>query len=291
MPILPNTSPNPTSFPAPPRDVPLVDATGNITPIWYRYLLSLFLRTGGAAGGNIIDVQALATLAESNEDAPAVRDLLLAALPTVTSQEPPARDSLFLALPTSPDTTRVDQLLMMMLAINTDPEPSLISSGNGGGMSTDLIFSGSSTTIFGNPVFLSTSPTAISVGDTYSFNATMDGYTGSQDVAFYLINDGQTEGYTWVYQLDANLVLSVYDGSFHVLRNTGSGQFSAIPNYVTISGTFTIGASANYIAFESAGSLAPVGDSRVLFSTDIYFGIVAASASNIKKCFITKLSP
>ena len=94
------------------------------------------------------------------------------------------------------------------------------SAGGGGGVSTVLVFAGSSTTIFGDTVFLTTSSLAISAGDVYSFTATMNGYSGSQDIGFYLIDNAQTGGYKWVYQDDANLVLTAYDGSNHILRSS-----------------------------------------------------------------------
>ena len=41
---------------------------------------------------------------------------------------------------------------------------------------TDLVFAGSSTTIFGGAAFVTTTSLPVAVGDTYEFSATLDGY-------------------------------------------------------------------------------------------------------------------
>ena len=53
--------------------------TGVITPVWWRFLISLLARTGGPAGIPTADVQIIAALAGVEEDAPADLEGLLAA--------------------------------------------------------------------------------------------------------------------------------------------------------------------------------------------------------------------
>ena len=53
--------------------------TGVITPVWWRFLISLLARTGGPAGIPTADVQIIAALAGVEEDARADLDGLLAA--------------------------------------------------------------------------------------------------------------------------------------------------------------------------------------------------------------------
>lgn len=121
-----------STIPAPPVTVPFVELkkVGEnlsyiIAPVWYRFLLTLWLRSGGNNPTPVPDVEALATLAVATEDDPQLHaGLTQLALAVPTSQEPPPDLIDFtLASASSQECCKVD--LAPMLAVATEQEPAL----------------------------------------------------------------------------------------------------------------------------------------------------------------------
>lgn len=167
------------------------------------------------------------------------------------------------------------------------------SGGSGGSSSTtDLVFGSTTQSIFSDNIFVTNTAVPVAVGDCYSFELIVSGYSGGgAGVGFYLTNNAKTGGYNWYYQNDANLVANAYDGSYHSLVASGSGAFSGTyPDIVRIYGSFAVGASSNYFSFDGAGNVRSYNDNRTLFGgTSVYFGAKAPAFANILKCSITKL--
>lgn len=174
------------------------------------------------------------------------------------------------------------------------------SNGSGGG-STDtftyptfvnsVIF-----TADGSNVYAATSPIAITTNDAYNFRAVVSGWaTGSKGTGIYILNGNTSAdlGYLATVDSASALILYTYNNTvYSSKRTTGGGQFNQAVSANIIDLTIVFGAAANMVIYNSAGSVALVGDGIGAFGGgDLYVCIMAPAFTDIKKVQVQKLSP